>query len=392
MKKMILVLLLFLTGCEYYEVDCEKYPAATVCLNDSEKPIVEIEPELEIDVCIEYPGHAECIEPFSSYRISEFSLPQDYSFDTYVSMRFYLTDDQHPNDYQSIAIRLAEKYHKLSSKYDNYEGVVNIKTINDNPTEKHFLERELYELIKFSLDNYDMSKGYFDITINPVSTIWHDYREKCTDYYFNDFFCNLPTDEELAVAEVFVDITKVILNDEEMSIQLSEGMSLDLGGVSKGYFAEMLAEKFAQRGLRSFIISAGGNVKTYGTKPDNENFVIAIQDPTMLRGEGALEYKLSLPGGYSAVSSGDQEKYYMVDGEIYHHIINPFTNYPDRFSRQVTIVTNDSRAADILSTTVYLMPVEEGILFVNSLENVEALWVGLDGTLYFSSGIMNFVE
>lgn len=394
MKKLVILLTLFLVGCEYYEVDCEKYPSATVCQPEEvEKPIVEIEEPVvpEYDVCEEYPGHAECIEPFSSFRISEYTLPSEYSFDTFVSMRFYLSGDQHPIDYQSIAIRLSEKYHQLSNKYDAYEGVVNVKTINDNPAEKHFLEPELYELIKFSIANYETSQGYFDISINPVSTIWHDYRVKCEDYYFNEFFCNLPTDEEIAESSQYVGVDGIILNDEEMSIQMSEGMSLDLGAVSKGYFAEKLAEKFAQRGLRAFIINAGGNIKTYGEKPDGTLYTIAIQDPTKPRGEGALEFGLELPGGYSAVSSGDQEKYYIVDGEIYHHIINPYTNWPDRYFRQVTIVTNDSRAADILSTTVYLMPLEEGLAFVNSLDNVEALWVGIDGEITKSEFMDDFI-
>lgn len=395
MKKLILVFILFLAGCEYYEVDCEKYPSATVCQSGViEKPIIEIEEPVveEYDICEEYPGHAECIEPFSTHRISEYSLPSEFSFDTFVSMRFYLSSDQHPIDYQSIAIRLSEKYHKLSNKYDSYEGVVNVKTINDNPTEKHYLEKELYDLIKFSLLNKEVSNGYFDISINPVSSIWHDYRVKCEDYYFNEFFCHLPTDEELEAASQYVGVEGIILNDEEMSIQMSEGMSIDLGAVSKGYFAEKLAEKFAQRGLRAFIINAGGNIKTYGNKPDGENFVIAIQDPTLPRGEGSLPYRIGLPGGYSAVSSGDQEKYYLVDGEIYHHIINPYTNWPDRYFRQVTIITNDSRAADILSTSVYLMPLEEGLAYVNGLENVEALWVGLDGEITMSENFELFIE
>lgn len=405
MKKLILIFLLFLTGCEYYEVDCEKYPAATVCqsgVEEIEKPIVEVEePDPISDLCQVYPGHAECIEPFSTYRISEYTLPDwgvhgDYPdgyFNTYVAMTMYLSGDQHPNDYQSMAIRMAENYHRLADKYNNYEGVVNIKTINDNPTEKHYLDKELYDLLKFSVLNHEVSMGYFDITIGPVSSLWHTKRVKCQDYYMNPSFCELPDIDTVSSASKHINIEGIILNDEEMSIQMSEGMSLDLGGVAKGYFAEKLAEKFARNGLRAFLISAGGNVKTYGEKPVEDGmYHIGIQDPTKPRGEALEGYRLQLPGGYSAVSSGDQENFFVVDEVVYHHIINPYTSLPDHYSRQVTIVTNDSRAADILSTTAYLLPLDEGIEYINSLDNVEALWIDLEGNVHTSEGMSDFLE
>ena len=81
----------------------------------------------------------------------------------------------------------------------------------------------------------------------------------------------------------------------------------------------------------------------------------------------------------------------MVDGEIYHHIISPFSLYPDHYTRQVTIVTNDSGLADVLSTSVYIMPLEEGMAFVESLDFVEALWVTMDGEVITSSGMDKFI-
>lgn len=410
MKKFMVIFLLFLTGCEYYEVDCEKYPSATVCQSgvvEVEKPITEVEePEMSLtELCETYPGHAECIEPFSATKPHnngpEFTLsnvgvygtyPDGY-FNTFISMRVYLSSDQHPNDYQSMAIRMAEQYHRLADKYNNYDGVVNIKTINDNPAEKHYVEKELYDLLKFSVLNYETSMGYFDISIGPVSSLWHDKRVRCQDYYMNENFCELPDVEQVESVSGYVNINGIILNDEEMSIQMSEGMSLDLGGVAKGYFAEKLAEKFAQNGARAFVINAGGNIKTYGEKPrDDGMYHFGIQDPFKPRGEGIEGYRLQLPGGYSAVSSGDQENYFIVEDVVYHHIISPFTFMPDHYSRQVTVVTNDSRAADILSTTIYLLPIEEGIAFVNGLENVEALWIDFDGNVHVTEGMNDFLE
>jgi len=404
MKRVLLVLLLFLTGCEYYQVDCEKYPSATVCQsNEVDKPIIEIEEPPVINICEVYPGHAECIDPFSelkSHSQRKEVLPDwgplgqydDGFFKAHITFEAYLSNDQNVTDYKDVAVRLAEKYHRYADKYNTYEGIVNVKTINDNPSEKHYLDKELYDLIKFSTLNYPVSNGYFDISFAPVIDIWSDTRDWCGGNDYINPGCELPSMASLEEAVLLTGVDKLILNDDEMSIVMNEGMSIDLGGVAKGYFAEVLANEFAQRGLRAFVINAGGNIKTYGTKPSGELYNIYIQDPFKPRGEGALEEELIIPGGYSVVSSGDQEKYFIYEDEIYPHIVSPFTLWPDRYFRQVTIITNDSRAADILSTTVYLMPIEEGMAYVNGLDNVEALWVGLNGEIIKSDGMADFIK
>ncbi|XMB86634.1 FAD:protein FMN transferase [Mycoplasmatota bacterium WC44] len=423
MKK-LMILLFLLAGCtveEKSEIDCELFPSATVCqeVDEVEKPIIipeddeeeevipeenpEEEPEEEVEeippynICDDYPNHAECMGPLKSYQIHSYpdgnrAFNPFQFFDAYISMQLYLSPDQNEYVYTSIYNNLGEKYHQLSDKYNYYDGIVNVKTINDNPEETHYLSKELYDLIKFSVTNSELTKGYFDISIGAASSIWHYYREKCTTYNFHPSFCFVPKTEELESIRDKVDISKIILNDEEMSITMEEGMSLDLGGVAKGYFVEILAQKFIDNGARTFLINAGGNIKTYGSKPNGEFFTLGIQDPTLPRGQGKLSFDLNIPGGYSVVTSGDNVRYYKVDGEVYHHIINPYTLVPDRYSRQVTIITNDSRAADILSTTVYLMTVEDGIEYVNSLENVEAIWYGLDNGISYSKNVMKFIS
>ncbi|XMB67681.1 FAD:protein FMN transferase [Mycoplasmatota bacterium zrk1] len=421
MKKIILLMIVILVGCtksmepikieeatNETTIDCEKFPSATECIDKGEttKPIIIPEvieqtdpdpipdPEPEpgpYNICDDYPNHAECLEPLTSFQVYTHESGNDY-FDSFIGMKLYIASDQRGFDYVSIYKRLGEKYHQISDKYHNYDGVVNIKTINDNPSNTHYLSKELYNLIKFSIANYDLTEGYFDISIGPASSIWHYYRERCLGYdNLVPYFCSVPKVDELNNVRDYIDIDKIVLNDDEMSITMEEGMSLDLGGVAKGYFVEMLAEEFMKNGLRAFLINAGGNIKTYGNKPQDGFYTIGVQDPTKPRGEAKLPFSLNIPGGYSVVSSGDQIRYYEVDGEIYHHIVNPYNLFPDRHSRQVTIITNDSRAADILSTSVYLMTIEKGIEFVDNLDNVEAIWYGLDNEVYFSKNALDFI-
>lgn len=385
-KLSIILLSLFLTACEapeiiIPEVDCELYPNATVCL--PEEVMTDEEDKTE-EVLI-------ADRPYNYQNGSEF-------FDAYFSMTMYLTEEQNGHDFYSAYFRLGELYHYLTDKYGDtreyrfdYSEYVSVKDINDDPTTVHYLSDELYDLIVFSIEQQHNTNGYFDITIDPVGKLWHEERETCTDYYFNENFCSLPDQTELEEAGTFINIDGIHLNEADHSIYLEEGMSLDLGAVAKGYFVERLAEVFIERGAQSFVLSAGGNVKTYGTKPDGSNFTVGIQDPFVPRGQGILDKIVSVPGGYSVVSSGDQEKYFMYQDEIYHHIISPFSLYPDRYSRQVTIVTYDSGLADSISTSTYIMPLEEGMAYIESLDGVEALWVTFDGEIIYTSGMERFL-
>ena len=91
-----------------------------------------------------------------------------------------------------------------------------------------------------------------------------------------------------------------------------------------------------------------------------------------------------LSDGDQLVTSGDYQQYFEVDGEIYHHIISGESLFPDRNSRSISIIYSDPALADLYSTAIFLMTIEEGIIFVDSISNLEAIWYGIDGTIYFS--------
>ncbi len=276
-------------------------------------------------------------------------------------------------------------YHQLSDKYDTYDGYTNIKTINDDPTTTHTITPELFDLIDFTIEHQDDVNNLFNAALGPVLQIWHDYRENCTV----NQVCEVPPMQDLLDAEVFTDPDDIILDSENYTIKMNANMSLDLGGVSKGYISGELIEYLDSLDLDGYLINNGeSNISIGGTHPTRESgqFLLAITDPTYTLPYYATVY---LNAGDQLVTSGDYQQYYMVGETLYHHIINNTTLMPERNSRSVSIIFSDPALADLYSTAIFIMTIEEGQTFVNGIDGLEAIWYGMDGTIYYSD---NFEE
>jgi hypothetical protein len=192
------------------------------------------------------------------------------------------------------------------------------------------------------------------------------------------------------------DINKVIIDVENSTVYLEDPkMSLDVGSVAKGFATEIAAEEIEAAGLKSGIISAGGNVRVIGKPLDGvrDRWGIGIQDPSKaVISDEDNTLDIVFLNNESVVSSGDYERFYVVDGKKYHHIIDPETLMPGTYYKQVTIVTQHSGAADMLSTGVFLLPFEESRKLVESLDGVEALWVMPDGKIEATDGLKKMLH
>ena len=161
-------------------------------------------------------------------------------------------------------------------------------------------------------------------------------------------------------------------------------MRLDVGAIAKGWAAQRVSE-IAPEGL---LISVGGNVCATGPKDSQGTpWVVGVQDP---KGGDAYLHTLYLTEG-SIVTSGDYQRAYVVDGELYHHIIDPGTLYPSTLWRSVTIVCDNSALADALSTALFVLPQEEGQKLLEKC-GAQAMWVAADGTIAYSPGFSKFVR
>ena len=306
---------------------------------------------------------------------------------TYISLTFYYEGDQFHNQveaiYNTVEAYLLE-YNNLSDKYKSYEGYVNVKTINDAPTETHVLDERLFDMIQFALDHQDEVNNLFNIALGPVLQVWHDYRELADP--FTNVGTSLPSMEVLQEKNQFTDSSKIVLNETEKSITMEENMSIDLGGMSKGFISNIITGYLDSLDLTGYLLNNGNsNISIGGTHPLREagKFILAATDPTGEKYPGFAT--IYLGDGDQLVTSGDYQQYFVVDGEVYHHIINPNTLMPERYTRTVSIVINgDAGLADLYSTAIFTMTVEEGIAFVDSIDGLEAIWYGLDGTIYYS--------
>lgn len=239
------------------------------------------------------------------------------------------------------------------------------------------VSKQTFDVIKAGVYYSQLGNGSFDITVGPLVKLW--------EIGFED--AHVPNSDEIAQSFTHIDYHKVLLDEENYAVKLEDkGMQLDLGGIAKGYAADVAAQILKEHGNKQAIINLGGNVYAYGEKANGDSFRIGVQNPFSPRGDylGILSVK-----DKTVVTSGTYERYFQQDGKIYHHILDPKTGYPvENNLKSVTIVTKSSMSADALSTMSFVLGLDEGMKLIESLSDVEALFITDDQKLYASSGFL----
>ncbi len=274
-------------------------------------------------------------------------------------------------------------YHQLFDIYNNYEGVVNLKTINDQAAAAPVqVEETMIRFLKDCKAYYEVTGGKVNVAMGSVLSLWHEARSQGLD---DPVHARLPEEEELKMASEHTDINDLVIDEEASTVYLSDPLvQLDVGAIAKGWSAGQVA-KSAPEGM---LISVGGNVCATGPKNEEGTpWVVGIQSP-----DDVEEYLHTIEvTNECVVTSGDYQRRYMVDGKYYHHIIDPETLYPGTYWRSVTVVCKDSGAADALSTALFLMSQEEGQVLLDQYE-AEALWVTMEGEIQYSPGFEKLIR
>jgi thiamine biosynthesis lipoprotein len=175
----------------------------------------------------------------------------------------------------------------------------------------------------------------------------------------------------------------MILDGETVYLSDAE-MSLDVGAIAKGYAAEMVANRLESEGISGYILNLGGNVRTIGSRPDGAPFSIGVENPD--RASEEPYGSVITVSNRSLVTSGSYQRYYTVAGKNYHHIIDPTTLMPAVGYRSVSVLCPSSADADVLSTALFMLPLEEGKHLLSSVPEAEAMWILEDGTIYATDG------
>ncbi|HHW23699.1 MAG TPA: FAD:protein FMN transferase [Clostridiaceae bacterium] len=304
------------------------------------------------------------------------------AFDTVVQFIGYAkTRDEFEKMAEIVEKRFLE-LHKLYDIYNDYEGINNVKTINDNAGIKPVeVSREIIDLILFSKEWYNKTNKKCNIAMGAVLSIWHDYREEGINDPEN---AKVPPLDMLQEAYKHTDPEKVIVDGEKNTVYLEDKlMRLDVGAVAKGFASELVAKELKEMGYTSFIISSGGNVRTVGKPMESSRnkWGIGIQDPNGNPNDpNDPSLDILYINDLSLVTSGDYQRYYEVGGKRYHHLIDPVTLMPADYFRSVSVMTEDSGLADFMSTTFFLTPYEEGVKLAEAL-GIDVIWVMDDGTV-----------
>ena len=292
------------------------------------------------------------------------------------------TEDAFRETSQAIHDELLQ-YHQLFDIYNDYEGVNNLKTVNDNAgIAPVVVDSRIIALLKDCKSYYELTGGMVNPAMGSVLQLWHVARNDGNNDPANAY---LPQQEKLTEAAQHMNFDAVVIDEAASTVYISdENVRLDVGAVAKGWSVQRVAEH-APSGL---LISVGGNVCATGPKDENGTaWVVGVQDPN---GGDSYLHTLTVTKG-SVVTSGDYQRAYVVDGELYHHIIDPNTLYPSTLWRSVTVLCDDSGLADALSTALFLLPLEEGQALLEEAGAV-AMWVNRSGEIFYIPGFEDYIR
>jgi thiamine biosynthesis lipoprotein len=237
------------------------------------------------------------------------------------------------------------------------------------------------DLLKRGMDYSEMSNGDFDITIGPLVELWD----------IGGTNPKVPTQEEIEGILPKIDYNRLMIYEESQEVELLDGnMILDLGAIAKGYIADKLILYMKENNLEYGIINLGGNIVTLGGKPEGAPWRIGLQNPTEERGKelGVITCK-----DLSIVTSGIYERYIEEEGVRYHHILNPETGFPfENNIASVSILSRESVDGDGYSTMIFALGLIKGFEAIENAEDVEAIFVTKDNSVYLTSGVDGLFE
>jgi len=270
-----------------------------------------------------------------------------------------------------------QTYHRLFDIYHDYDGMANLKTVNDNAgIGPVTVDPVIIQLLLDCKAYYRLTDGKVNVAMGSVLKLWHDAR---ADGIRDPQNAALPNMEKLQEAAEHTGIDSVVIDKEASTVFITDrAVCLDVGAIAKGWATQRAAEN-APEGM---LISVGGNVCATGPKTKSGTpWVIGIQDPDQ---PDRNLHAVYLPKG-NVVTSGDYQRTFYVAGKAYHHIIDPQTLMPAGYWRSVSVVCDDSGLADALSTGLFLMDREQGEELAQRC-GADVLWVAADGTEYMTAG------
>lgn len=237
------------------------------------------------------------------------------------------------------------------------------------------VDQEVFELIKRSKIISQLTQGAFDITYGSVDKrLWN----------FDQEMKALPDAETAARMVRLINYRNVILDEKKSTVFLKEaGMRIGFGGIGKGYAAEMARRLLIQRGVKSGVVNAAGDLTVWGYQPNGKPWTIGIADP------GSAKHPFSYLDitDMAVATSGNYEKFVVIDGKRYSHTIDPKTGLPVHGIKSVTIMSPNAEIADAMATPVMIMGIRVGLDLVNQVRGLACIIIDENDKIYTSKNI-----
>lgn len=301
----------------------------------------------------------------------------EFLMSTVVEGTIYIDD----NKFGQAALSAAyNEVGRLELMLDRHRPASEVSKINDAAgVQPVAVSATTFEVVERALEIGRLTDGSFDITVAPLLELWG----------FGTGDARVPTEEELTTALQFIDYTRVRLEREQLQVFLEDDKAkIDLGGIAKGFIVDRAVEILIAAGVTSASFDAGGDIRVIGQKPDGTPWRIGVRHPRERR---KLIARVELRD-QAIVTSGDYERFFVSDGNRYHHILNPDTGFPAQGLISVTVVASDAFTADALSTAIFVLGLERGMALVELLPNVEAILITEDVQVHVSGGLQGKVE
>ena len=257
---------------------------------------------------------------------------------------------------------------KTSSQANEINDQAGIKPVK--------VDREVLQLISRANKISAITDGAFDITYGSIDKSLWNFDLKMT---------SLP-DQETALKTVdLINYHHVLINDEECTVMLkNKGMRIGFGGIGKGYAADKAKQILQNLGIKSGIVNAAGDLITWGEQLNGSAWTIGIADPE----QSSRPFSSLNISNMAIATSGNYEKFVIIDGKRYSHTIDPKTGLPVSGIKSVSIICPSAELADALATPVVVMGVKVGLNLINQLKHVDCVIIDDHDKLYTSKNII----
>ena len=277
------------------------------------------------------------------------------------------------DDSERICAQVVSLLQDLEAMMSFFLDDSDVSTLNRYAGRPVSLHLETLSVLRCAKTFAQASGSAFDITVAGVVDLWRSYAKRR----------EIPPPGEIEARLEFVGDDHLVVNDQTACLT-TPGCSVDLGGIAKGFAAEQCIEFYRQQGIESAFINLGGNVRTLGVKADGKDWRIGLQHPDKARGTlfGAV-----VAPDRAIVTSGGYERGVTVEDRFYHHIIDPRTGWPSISDlKSVTVICEDSMAADALATAAFVLGLDAGLALIRA-HHGQAVFVTADDKVYLTSGL-----